>query len=87
LFPDIFKLLPTIPVAPVIAGMTKHFMFHFRWIYSYILRFLYVVYFIPTAFPHKTNDGYLTKRVSVTGPSSVVQFTCIFQWPSVYIKN
>jgi hypothetical protein len=28
----------TIPVAPMITGMTKHFMLHIRWIY--ILKFL-----------------------------------------------
>jgi hypothetical protein len=35
--------LLTIPVAPVITGMTKHFMFHILWIS--ILRFLYFNFF------------------------------------------
>jgi hypothetical protein len=37
------KLLLTIPVAPVITGMTNHFMFHILWIS--ILRFLYFNFF------------------------------------------
>jgi hypothetical protein len=43
LFPYIFSPLVTIPVAPMIAGMTKHFMFHIRWIS--ILKFLYFNFF------------------------------------------
>jgi hypothetical protein len=35
--------LLTIPVAPMITGMTKHFMFHILWIS--ILRFLYFNFF------------------------------------------
>jgi hypothetical protein len=37
------KLLLTIPLAPMIAGMTNHFMFHILWIS--ILTFLYLIYF------------------------------------------
>jgi hypothetical protein len=36
------KLLLTIPVAPMITGMTKHFMFHILWI---SVRFLYFNYY------------------------------------------
>jgi hypothetical protein len=34
-----FKPLLTIPVAPVITGMTKHFILYIRW--NFVLRFLY----------------------------------------------
>jgi hypothetical protein len=43
LFPDFFNPLVTIPVAPMITGMTIHFMFHIRWIS--ILKFLYFNFF------------------------------------------
>jgi hypothetical protein len=38
-FQIFFSHLVTIPVVPMIIGMTKHFMFHIRWIS--ILKFLY----------------------------------------------
>jgi hypothetical protein len=31
-FQILFRPLLTIPVAPMITGMTKHFIFHIRWI-------------------------------------------------------
>jgi hypothetical protein len=44
LFPDIFfSPLVTIPVTPMITGMTKHFMFYIRWIS--VLKFLYFNFF------------------------------------------
>jgi hypothetical protein len=39
LFPDIFNPSVTIPTAPMITGMTRHFIFNICWIS--ILRFLY----------------------------------------------
>jgi Ca2+/Na+ antiporter len=43
LFPDIFVNMLTIPVASMITGMAKHFMFHILRIS--ILRFLYFNFF------------------------------------------
>jgi hypothetical protein len=43
LFTDFFSPLVTIPVASMITGVTKHFMFHIRWIS--ILKFLYFYFF------------------------------------------
>jgi hypothetical protein len=43
--------------------------------------------FYSNNFSTQTNYGYSTKRVSaITGSSSVVLFTCMVHWPSVYIK-
>jgi hypothetical protein len=43
--------------------------------------------FYSNNFSTQTNDGYSTKRVSaITVPSSLTQFTCMVQWPSVYIR-
>jgi hypothetical protein len=42
-FQIFFSPLVTIPVAPMITGMTKYFMFHIRWIS--ILKFLYYYYY------------------------------------------
>jgi len=46
-FPDIvykyFNPLVTIPMAPMTTGMTKHFIFHFRWVST--PRFLYFNFF------------------------------------------
>jgi hypothetical protein len=43
LFPDFFGPLVTIPMAPMITGMTKHFMFHIHRIS--IIKFLYFNFF------------------------------------------
>jgi len=46
LFTDLFSPLVTIPMAPMIIGMTKHFICHIRRIY--VRMFLYFILFYPT---------------------------------------
>jgi hypothetical protein len=58
LFPDFFSPLVTIPVAPVITGVTKPFMFHIHWIY--ILEFLYFNLFSDSFCITFLSDGIAT---------------------------
>jgi hypothetical protein len=59
LFPYIFfSPLVTIPVAPKITGVTKHFMFHIRWIS--VLKFLYFNFFSDSFCITFLSDGIAT---------------------------
>jgi hypothetical protein len=60
LFPDIsFSPLFTIPVAPMVNGMTKHFILHISWI-SIITRFLHFKFFLASFFIVFLSDGIAT---------------------------
>jgi len=53
-----FSSLVTIPVDPVITGMTKHFIFHSRWIST--LTFLYFHFSAVFSFITFLSDGIST---------------------------
>jgi hypothetical protein len=62
------KLLLTIPMAPMITGMTKYFMFHILWIST--LRFLYFNFFFQLPFVlHSYLMALLHKSISRFCPS------------------
>lgn len=58
-----FKLLSTIPVAPVVTGMTKHFTFHICWIS--ILRLFYFNFSPASVCITSLSDGTATYIKSV----------------------
>jgi hypothetical protein len=57
-FKIFFSPLVTISEAPMITGVTKHFMFHIRWIS--ILKFLYFNFFLDSFSIAFLSDGIAT---------------------------